>query len=99
MNEQQLPAADVYEVVVQRQKGPKNWLRVAAAFGWGLFTMGSGYSNPGGSMVVVKRKDNGAELCRYSETFADDNGDLITPMRADLEAMTVAEFVSAWGEQ
>jgi len=90
-------AADVYEVVLEEASGPKSWFRTVLVFVFGLFTMGSGMTNPGGMVISVVHKETGDELFRHIEDLGDDEGHLLDGIENDLASMTAQEFAARWG--
>jgi hypothetical protein len=91
-----VPAADVYTADLEpRPGGPLlRRARVAAAFvaelAWGLLP------GPSVSDVVVRRRDDGAEVLRVPAGDPVVPGDLLRYVREQLEVLGPEEFVQDW---
>jgi hypothetical protein len=91
-----VPAADVYTADLEPRPGGRlrHRLRVAGAFlaelAWGLV--------PGPTVfdVVVRRRDDGAEVLRVPSEDPTVPGDVLQAVRGELDAMTPEQFLAEW---
>ena len=89
-------AADVYAADLEPRPGGRlrHRLRVAGAFlaelAWGLL--------PGPTVfdVVVRRRDDGAEVLRVPSEDPAVPGDVLQAIRGELDAMTPEQFLAEW---
>jgi hypothetical protein len=89
-------AVTVFRAALEPRPGSRlrHRARIAGAFvaelAWGLL--------PGPAVfdVVVRRRDDGAEVVRVPASEPGVPADLLTSVRAELDALTPEEFLAGW---
>ena len=89
-------AASLYSAALEPRPGgrARHRLRVAGAFvaqlAWGLLPGPTVYD------VVVRRRDDGTEVVRIPADEPGVPADMLTAVRAELDALTPEEFLAGW---
>ncbi|HYO37252.1 MAG TPA: hypothetical protein VER97_14350 [Geodermatophilus sp.] len=89
-------AATVFRAALEPRPGGRlrHRARIAGAFvaelAWGLL--------PGPTVfdVVVRRRDDGAEVVRVPAAEPGVPADMLTAVRAELDALTAEDFLAGW---
>jgi hypothetical protein len=89
-------AASLYSAALEPRPGgrARHRLRLAGAFvaqlAWGLLPGPTVYD------VVVRRRDDGTEVVRIPADEPGVPADMLTAVRAELDALTPEEFLAGW---
>ena len=92
-----MPAAEVYEVVIDQTARPNRFFRSVVVLVASLFAFGDGPRNAGGRILRVIDRRSGEAVFSHIEALGEDHPDMLHALQHDLDNLSATEFADRWG--